>query len=58
MNALSNKVYAYWFDPTNGKYNIIKEVPFHNEGNQSFALPGKNSTGETDWVLLFTSKKI
>lgn len=57
MTALSNKVYAYWFDPTNGKYTLITTSPLDNKGVQSFTPPAKNSVGENDWVLMLSVKK-
>lgn len=57
MTALSNKVNAFWFDPTNGKYTSIKDFTLTNKGHRSFTPPGKNSTGEDDWVLIFFVQK-
>ncbi len=57
MSVLSSKVFAYWFDPANGKYTAVTNSPFNNTGVQSFIPPGKNSTGETDWVLVLSVKK-
>lgn len=57
MNVLSNKVNAYWFDPTNGMYTSIKDFSLNNKGHTSFTPPGKNSAGENDWVLLLSVKR-
>jgi hypothetical protein len=57
MNALSSKVYSYWFDPTNAQYTTIAGSPFNNKDVQQFTTPGKNSTGENDWVLVLSVKK-
>ncbi|MFI5187722.1 MAG: DUF4038 domain-containing protein [Chitinophagales bacterium] len=57
MNALNSKIYGYWFDPTNGMYSPITGSPFSNMGVQSFTPPGKNSTGDADWVLMLSVKK-
>ena len=38
------------------KYIQAETLSF-NRGVQSFTPPGKNSTGENDWVLLFTTLK-
>jgi hypothetical protein len=57
MTALNGKSYANWFDPTNGVYKAIKSSPFDNRQNQIFSPPGKNSSGQTDWVLVIQSGK-
>ncbi|CAN5476646.1 DUF4038 domain-containing protein [soil metagenome] len=57
MTALSNKVNAYWFDPTNGVYTSIKDFSLTNKGYKSFTPPGKNSAGENDWVLILLAQK-
>jgi len=57
MSVFNKKVYAQWFDPTNATYSTIQAAPFNNQGIQSFTPPGKNSTGENDWVLLLSIKK-
>lgn len=56
-DVLYGKVYAYWFDPTNGKYTSIDGLPVAAKGVQSFTPPEKNSAGETDWVLILSAKK-
>lgn len=48
-------VTARWMDPTNGVYTTIAGSPFSNAGKTSFATPGKNSEGSTDWVLVLTA---
>ncbi len=57
MRALSSKVYAKWFDPTDGTYIEISGSPFDNKTIASFIPPGKNSAHETDWVLKLAAKK-
>ncbi len=58
MSVLKGKVYSYWFDPTSGKYISITNSPLKNKGTYSFKPARKNSAGEWDWVLVFTTKKI
>jgi Protein of unknown function (DUF4038)/Putative collagen-binding domain of a collagenase len=57
MSVLSKKVFAQWFDPTNATYHTINDAPFNNKGIHSFTPPGKNSTGENDWVLVLSVRK-
>ncbi len=57
MKALSSNVYAYWYDPTSGKYATIRYAPFKNNGIQSFTPPSHNGAGETDFVLMLSAKK-
>jgi hypothetical protein len=53
MAALSGPVHARWYDPSSGTYAAIAGVqPFANVGKRSFTIPGPNSIGATDWVLL------
>lgn len=57
LSVFKTRVYGRWFDPTNGTYIAVTGVPFDNKGVRSFFPPGKNSAGETDWVLKLTVKK-
>ncbi len=52
MASLKAPAYAKWFDPTNGTYTTIPGGPFGNSGRRQFTPPGKNSAGDSDWVLL------
>ena len=54
MTNFSGPVSAQWFDPTNATSISISGSPFSNTGSQSFTVPGANSAGDPDWVLLFT----
>jgi hypothetical protein len=53
MAQFSGKVGAQWFDPTSGIRTPVSGSPFSNSGSQLFAAPGTNSSGDSDWVLLF-----
>jgi collagenase-like protein with putative collagen-binding domain/uncharacterized protein DUF4038 len=57
MTVLSDKVYARWFDPTNGQYTVVSSSSFGHTGTQSFTPPEKNAAGDRDWVLVLTTKK-
>jgi hypothetical protein len=52
MSQFSGPVNAKWFDPTKGSYTMIPGSPFSNSGEKKFVTPGKNSSGDSDWVLL------
>ncbi len=52
MASLNAPATARWFDPTLGIYRTIPGSPFANAGTRQFTPPGKNGTGDTDWVLL------
>ncbi len=41
---------AKWFDPSNGDLSPIGS--HGNSGTQSYTIPGNNSVGENDWVLV------
>ncbi len=55
MSQFSGPVNAKWFDPTKGTYSTIPGSPLSNSGERTFATPGKNSAGTSDWVLLIES---
>jgi hypothetical protein len=52
MSKLASKATARWYDPTSGAYSDIEGSPFGNRMNKSFTPPGKNSSGDRDWVLV------
>src|SRR5690606_37102558 len=52
LTVLSKPGFAYWFDPTDGRYLPVKGSPIRNNSVKEFITPGKNSVGESDWVLL------
>ncbi len=52
MTKLQNGVTARWFDPSCNTFKTIAGSPFSNTGVQQFATPGKNASGEPDWVLV------
>ena len=52
MTALKDSARAQWFDPTSGNYLEVSGSPFPNTGTRSFKIPGKNSAGAGDWILL------
>ncbi len=41
-----------WFDPTNGAFTPASGSPFANSGTHAFTIPGTNSLGDSDWVLV------
>jgi hypothetical protein len=47
-------VTARWLDPTNATYTTIGSA-FPNSGSRAFSVPGINSTGQTDWVLVLNT---
>jgi hypothetical protein len=58
MAKVSGKsVKAQWYDPTNGKFQSVADSPFANTGSRQFTPPGKNKTGDRDWVLLLEGEK-
>jgi hypothetical protein len=52
MDRLHGSVEASWFDPTGGQYRSVESSPFENKGKRGFVSPGKNSAGDSDWILL------
>jgi hypothetical protein len=58
LSVLSKPAFGYWFDPTDGRYIPMKTSPLNNNGIIEFTPPGKNFDGESDWVLLLTTRRI
>jgi len=52
MSRLATAAIGRWYDPTNGTYRIIDGSPFSNSGVRNFMPPGRNSSGDDDWVLV------
>ncbi|HWB59686.1 MAG TPA: DUF4038 domain-containing protein [Chthoniobacteraceae bacterium] len=52
MSKLRGTATAHWFDPTNGAYATAHDAPQPNSGPCDFTTPGKNSAGDSDWVLV------
>ena len=52
LSKLSGRATGRWFDPTNGRYTVIAGSPYANSGLRQFTPPGRNSAGESDWVLV------
>jgi hypothetical protein len=52
MASLAGAAKARWFDPSNGSYQEVSGSPIANSGSREFMPPGKNSVGDSDWVLL------
>jgi hypothetical protein len=50
LSRFRGPVRAQWFDPTNGA--TIDIGNFDNSGSQTWAMPGSNSLGDSDWILV------
>jgi hypothetical protein len=50
LTVLGGTVRARWFNPTTAATTTIGSYP--NTGTRSFAPPGDNGTGSSDWVLV------
>lgn len=55
MSAMRGPVTARWFDPTTGRFAEVAGPSFANRGSLTFAPPGRNGAGDTDWVLVLQS---
>lgn len=58
LRVLSQPGFAYWFDPTDGRYMPVEASPVMNKGVREFVPPAKNYAGESDWVLVIRTSKI
>lgn len=45
-------IVATWLDPTNGATQTASGSPFANTGTHAFTIPGTNSLGDSDWILV------
>ena len=52
MSKLASVATARWYDPTDGKYVDVNGSPFPNSGYIQFTPPGRNSSGDDDWILV------
>jgi hypothetical protein len=52
MGFLAGPVRARWFDPTSGIYTDMAGGALGNSGSHTFIIPGSNSAGARDWVLV------
>ena len=52
MGKLRGSILAGWFDPTNGDFTRINEIPFENRGYKDFLSPAVNYMGQMDFLLV------
>ena len=55
LSQMAGAVTARWFDPTNGSFTAISGSPFTGgtgAPSHSFTMPGTNSAGDSDWLLV------
>ena len=51
MDLFASPVRSRWFDPTSGQFTKLgPRLP--NSGARVFLSPGKNQSGQGDWVLV------
>jgi hypothetical protein len=43
---------ARWYNPTNGRWTAISDVPLANRHSRAFRTPGANGTKTNDWLLV------
>jgi hypothetical protein len=54
MSVMSGSTRARWFDPTDGTYTAIS-TGLSNSGTHAFTVPGTNTGGAADWLLVLDS---
>ncbi|HEY6736821.1 MAG TPA: DUF4038 domain-containing protein [Candidatus Saccharimonadia bacterium] len=54
MAKFSAPVQGYWYDPSTGTVSTIG-TGFVNGGTKTFATPGNNAAGQSDWLLVLTT---
>ena len=55
LTRLEGRVKAQWYDPTTGRYTVVRGSPFPNKGKRDFSPPSDNAAGDDDWVLVLTA---
>jgi hypothetical protein len=55
MTVLKAPLQARWFDPTSGVYQEVSGAISKSKGRRDFTPPGKNSKGDSDWVLVLNT---
>jgi Protein of unknown function (DUF4038)/Putative collagen-binding domain of a collagenase len=55
LAELSGPVRARWYDPASGRFSRVRGSPFPNTGIRRFTPAGRNSDGDSDWVLVLTT---
>jgi hypothetical protein len=54
MSRFSGAMDAAWFDPNSGASTAVAGGALANTGSHSFTMPGSNSAGDKDWLLVLT----
>ncbi len=52
MTKMSGSARARWLDPTNGLFTTDSGSPVAATGTHAFTIPGTNSGGDADWLLV------
>jgi hypothetical protein len=52
LARMAGSITARWYDPTDGAFTGITGSPFANSGSHNFRPPGRNSAGDSDWLLV------
>ncbi|HWA75707.1 MAG TPA: DUF4038 domain-containing protein [Polyangiaceae bacterium] len=56
LGKLSGPVRARFYDPTSGEFTDVPGSPFPASGSRTLRVPGRNASGDTDWVLLLEAR--
>ena len=56
LARFSGRVQARWYDPSRGTYRPVPGTPFRNAGTVRLKAPGKNGDGNSDWVLVLSTR--
>jgi hypothetical protein len=57
LTVMKKRAWASWFDPSSGTMKKINGSPLSNWTAREFVVPGKNSKGDRDWVLVLRTDK-
>jgi Protein of unknown function (DUF4038)/Putative collagen-binding domain of a collagenase len=49
-------IFARWYNPTDGRYTAIGEMPGDGQNVQVLRTPGDNGTKTNDWLLILESR--
>ncbi len=56
MQRFSAEASASWVDPASGHQKNVLDSPYLNKGKLKFSPPGKNSDGDSEWLLFLETK--
>jgi hypothetical protein len=57
VTVMNKRAWGSWLDPSSGMMKKINGSPLSKWTSREFVIPGKNSHGQNDWVLVLMTEK-